>query len=1052
MSNLISWSARNSVFSNLLMIILIIFGLFSLWNIRSELIPQFSLDRIRVDVNWDGSSPEEVEKGICIKVEESLSKVEGIKKITSLALESRCSTVVQVESWKTPSKVMEDVKDQVNRINTFPEDVERPIITEVKQMHQVIHVSLFGNVSESVLKRKSQEIKDELLLLNGISRVVVGGLRNWEISIEVSEENLRRYNLTFTKLSEIIKKNVLELTGGDIRSKQNRIRIRTVGKLYTGLEFEKLELLVKKDGTILRLGDVATVIDSFDEMDTSGRFNGKPASLISIYRTEDEDALQISEIVKKYVEKKKTILSNGLDLNYWGDTSRMIQDRLSLLLRNGRTGLILVFLSLWLFLNIRLSFWVAMGLPVALMTALGFITFVGGTLNMISMFAFIMVLGILVDDAIVIAENIFSHMQKGENFIDASINGTKEVAFPVFATVTTTIVAFVPLMMVTGTMGKFMEIIPIAVIAALIASVIEAFFILPNHLANWVKLPRPGTFGSRIRNHVERTIYFLIHKIYRPLLIFSLKARYFVLSSGLAVLLLTVGLVLGGHIRFYFFPNFDSDWIQAKLLFQRGTPIEQTSKAMKVLEQAIMDSSENFEKQTGKKVVKQVFTILGEQIVPNRYGVKGSHAAHLIVEMLPSEQRGINSSEIINDWRKRTGEIPGVVSLVYGRSGGRPPGGKPIEIGISGKDLTQLRDVSNILKEELLKYSGVFDIEDDFRPGKMEIQTLLKPQARVLGLNLDDLARQIRSRFFGLQVIRIQRGNDEVKVKLRYPRKERNAISDIENIRIKTKTGSEIPFYEVAKINIVRGLDEIKRVDKKRFITVSGEVNDEVANPSEIISNLKRSILPKLESRFPDVRFQFEGQARESRESISSLGRGFIFASLVIYAILSLLFRSYFQPIVVMSAIPFGFVGAVAGHVIMGYDISILSLMGIVALSGVVVNDSLVFLDFVNRFLKEGFTYEKALLHAGISRWRAIVLTTLTTASGLGPMLLEKSFQAQFLIPMAISLCFGLLFATFITLILVPVISLIGNDISIFFKWIYTGKWLPREKVDSHTK
>ncbi len=1053
MKQILTWSTSHSVFANLMMAIMLVIGVIAIFQIRSELFPQFALERVSVNISWEGASPVEVEEGVCIKIEEALTGVEGVKKITSIAYEGRCEIGVELHTWiKNSRDLMEDIRNEIGRITTLPAGIEKPIVAEVKQILQVVDISLFGNVSEEILKRKAMEIKDELLDMPNISKVVLSGLRDWEISIEVSEEMLRRYGLTFERVRNIIRKNVLELSGGDIRSPERRIRIRTMGKRYTGLEFERLEILTQQDGAVLRLGDIARVVDAFEDSDRTGRFNGKPAGLITVYRTDEEDALSISKAAIEYVERKREELPEGLNLVHWSDTSRLIRDRLDLLMRNGRVGLCLVFISMWLFLNIRLSFWVAMGIPVSLMTALGFLSFSGGTLNMLSMFAFIMVLGILVDDAIVVAENIYSHMERGKNRVQAAIDGTYEIILPVIATIVTSIVAFVPLLMVEGTAGKFMAVIPAAIIAALIASLVESLFVLPAHLGHWVRPPKTGGISARVRNAIDRAINWLIHQIYAPILGFCLSARYLVISLALVVFMVTVGLVVGGHVRFLYFPKFDSDWVEARILFPLGTPIQQTKNASQRIERAAIALDEVFRSKTGEPIVKNIFTTLGQQYGQTRERVEaGSHMAHVIVELLPSEARGINGEEITNRWREKTGKIPDIMSLTFGSGRAGPPGGKPIDVQFYGDDIEALKSVATEFKRELERYPGIFDIQDDFRPGKLEIRTSLKPQARILGVSLEDLGRQLRARFFGLEVLRLQRGRDDVKVTLRYPPEERRSLEDIRKMRVRTSSGAEIPFHEVAEVEMAQGLDEIRRVARSRVINVTAELDRDRANPTEVLNDLNANFFLRLPNRYTGVGVRFEGQAKETQESFGSLFRGFTLALAGIFVILATLFRSYFQPFIVMSAIPFGIVGAIWGHIVMGFDITILSMMGILALTGVVVNDSLVLLDFANRSIKNGMPIEDALQQAGVARWRAIVITTMTTAAGLGPMLFEKSFQAQFLIPMAISLCFGLLFATGITLVLVPVMSLIGNDVGRFWWRIWTGEWLAREEVDVHS-
>ncbi|MEK6709569.1 MAG: efflux RND transporter permease subunit, partial [Nitrospinota bacterium] len=954
MKLLVATFVRNKVLANLLMWFFIFLGAVGIFQIRSELFPQFSLDRIQVQVVWEGASPEEVEEGVCIKIEEAITGTEGVKTLTSTALEHSCRVIAELRSSvRDRRKVMDDIKSAVDRIDTFPEGVERPVVSEFKRLDQILDLSLYGDVPEAALKRMAEEVKEDLLAIPGISQVIVRGLREWEISVEVPEAVLRSHGLTFERLADTIRKNVLDLSGGDIRSPERRIRIRTLGKRYTGREFEELPILTRPDGTILRLGEIARVVDGFEESDKSGRFNGKPAALIVIYKTEEEDALQIAESAREYVEKKRLQLPAGLHLDPWADTSRLIRDRLDLLVQNGKQGLVLIFLTLWLFLNFQLSFLVMLGLPVSMLAALGLVALTGGTLNMIVLFAFIVVLGMLDDDAIVISENIYARMRSGEDAVTASIEGCAEVAYPVICTGIITGIAFLPMLMMEGTLGKFMAILPIGVLLALFASLFETLLIMPPHLAHWLRLPREGSSRARIRARVDAAVEWVIRRAYAPSLRFCLEARYLVAAAAVALFLLTLSLALGGHVRFLFFPRFDSDWVEARLVFPEGTPSEQTARAARRIEQAAMALNGELRSTSGQPVVRHVFTVLGEHVGPQG-GEEGSHAAHLIVEMLPSELRGISSTEILNRWRVRTGALPDALSLSFAISGAHPPGGKPIEVQFSGNDLDSLRRAADEFKAELPKYPGVYDIEDDFRAGKLELRTALTPQGRLLGVSLQDLATQLRARFFGLEALRLQRGREDVKVKVRYPPEERQALGNVENARIRTSSGAEIPFYEVAGVEMTRGLAQIKRVDRRRAVTVIAEVDERRSNPTEIMTDLRRKFFPEMLERHPGIRLRLEGQAKETRESVGSLMRGFALAAAGIFIVLAILFRSYFQPLIVMSAIPFGIMGAIWGHIFMGMDISIMSLMGIVALSGVVVNHSLVLLDFVNRFIAEG--------------------------------------------------------------------------------------------------
>jgi multidrug efflux pump subunit AcrB len=1051
MRRLITAAVHNPVAVNLLMMVLIIGGGWSALTLNRETLPQLSFDIIQVSVRFEGATPAEVEEGVVVKVEEAISGIEGIRKIFSNSYEGLGLVWAELKPEADNRKVMDEIKDEVAKIDTFPEEADDPHFVELARRQQVINIAVFGTQPERVLKEVAGRIRDDLLATPAISQVELYGTRDYEISIEVSEATLQRYGLTFDQVRDIVRRSSLDLPAGDLKTPTQDIVVRTAGQRYTGAEFAAIPLIVRPNGTVLTLGEVARVIDGFEEADRLGRFNGQPGVLVSVFKTNDEDALAIAETVRNYVAAQKPHLPPGLSLSVWADTSRIIKGRLRLLTNNGLIGLVLVLLCLWLFMNLRLAFWVAAGLPVAFMGAFWFLDMHGSTLNMITMFACIMALGILVDDAIVVGENVYSHWRRGKHPIQAAIDGTHEVAIPVISAVMTTIVAFLPLFLMEGILGKFIAVLPVAMVAALLTSLLESLLIMPSHLAHSLpvseKSPqRRRWWGHRMRQGIDAAVSWCIERGYYPLLQRAVELRLVVIAAALAILMLMLGLVLGGHVNFFLFPKTDADMILARVTMPPGTPLAQTLRVTARLEAAAQKLNQYFhvEGSAGEKVVQRVMTVAGIQSGFNPE--IGSHAGEVTLELLPAERRGISSNAILAKWRELSGEIPDALSLTFGTPE-MAPGGAPIEVRLISDSFADLRQAADRVKAELATYPGVLDIQDDFRPGKMELQLALKPAGRALGLTLADLARQVRQGLFGAEAVRLQRGRDEVKVMIRYPAAERRALGDLEHIRIRTPSGQRVPFTEVATATMKRGYAVIKHSDRHRVVAVTADVDTTVANAEKILADLRTRFMPQLLATYEGMRYSFEGQHYETQRSVRSLYRGFVLALLLIYAILATVFRSYVQPFIVMSAIPFGLIGAVLGHIAMGRDLTMMSLFGLVALSGVVVNDSLVLLDFINRAIRRGTPIVQAVLMGGQARFRAIILTSLTTVAGLLPILAEKSFQAQFLIPMAISISFGLMFATFLTLFLVPALYLLLNDVSCLLHWLFTGRWPPSGKA-----
>lgn len=1039
MNRIIDWYVNNSVVANLMMALIVIAGILTIPNVTKEIFPEFSMDMITISVTYLGAAPEEVEEGVSVRIEEAIQDLEGIERITSSSSEGVGSVLVEVEDGTDPRELLNDIKARVDGIDTFPEQTEKPIITEVVNRRQVIDIAVSGAVDEKTLKTLGERVRDELSAMDGITQVELVAARPYEVSIEVSEEALRRHSLTFDAVAMAVRRSSLDLPGGSIRTAGGEILLRTKGQAYRGREFEEIVLITRPDGTRLMLGDVANVVDGFAETDQSARFSGDPAVVVRVYRVGEQDPLQIAKDVKSYVEEKQHHLPAGVKLDAWNDFSRILQSRMDLMIRNARNGYILVFIILALFLKFRLAFWVSLGIPISFLGAFWAMPMTGVTINLLSLFAFIVVLGIVVDDAIIVGENIFSRHEKGERGTQGSSRGASEVAVPVVFGVLTTIAAFVPLLFVAGIMGKFMRVVPIIVIITLVFSLIESLFILPSHLSHIgepAKPSRTGGWWRKFQGGFQKKVDLFIHRVYKPSLDLGLKYRYATVAFATATLLITVGIVGAGWIKFVFFPKVESDVVSAALTMPPGTSVDATAEAMKRIEASALRLRDELdaEKPEGmRSPINHIFTAVGDQPLRSRQGpvnVPGgfarSNLGEITIELAPSEEREITSVEIVRRWREMTDPIPDVVELTYSSSLFHP--GDAIDVQLKGLDMDVLQAAAERLKSELSGYAGVFDITDSFRMGKQEVKLQVKPAAEAYGIKLSDLARQVRQAFYGEEAQRIQRGRDDVRVMVRYPIDERRSIGDLENMRIRTATGGEVPFSSVAVATLGRGYSSITRVDRQRSINVTADVDPQKGNAQEVLSKLKADVLPTLLADYPGVRFSFEGEQREQRESMQSLARGFLFALIVIYALMAIPFRSYIQPLIVMSIIPFGIVGAIWGHLIMGLNLTILSMFGLVALTGVVVNDSIVLVHFINKRREKDMTVADAVREAGLARFRPIILTSATTFAGLTPLLLEKSMQAKFLVPMAVSLGFGVVFATFITLVIVPSVYLIMDD------------------------
>jgi multidrug efflux pump subunit AcrB len=1043
MKALIAWFARNGVAANLLVILVIAGGLLTLPGLKQEVFPELSSNFITVSVNYLGAAPEEVEEGVCVRIEEAVQGLDGVKRITSAAVEGSGMVFIEAHPESDLRKLLDEVKARVDAIDAFPEQTERPVVQELLLRRQVINVAVSGDTDELSLRRAAERVRDELAGQPGITLVELANARPYEISIEVSEEALKRHDLSFQEVADAIRRSSLDLPGGSLKTAGGEILLRTKGQAYSGRDFEELTLLRRADGTRLRLADVAVVVDGFADTDQFTRFDGKPAILVQVFRVGPQGALEVAESVRRYVERARHLLPEGIEITTWQDDSAVLRSRVDLLVRNGRAGLVLVFLSLALFLRLRISLWVAFGIPVAFLGAIWLMPALDLSINLISLFAFIVVLGIVVDDAIVVGENVYTKMQQGKPGLQAAIEGAQEVSLPVTFAVLTTVAAFMPLLTVPGNMGQVMRVIPAIVIATLAFSLIESLLVLPSHLSH-IKVETgktargPIAWWERVQALFGAMLGFVIERLYRPTLSFCLSRRYLSLSLALSVLLVSGGLIAGGHLKFVFFPPVDADNVVASLTMPQGATTEVTSRALERLEQAALALEEELIAKHGEKegrVYRHILSSIGGHPYKENQNLNrgrsvtfaGAHLGEVNIELRPSEERSISSTEIARRWRELTGSIPDAVEMAFTSSIFST--GEAINIQLASRNIEELRAAAAALKERLEEYAGVTEIADSYRLGKQEVKLRVKPEAEHLGVSLADVAQQVRQGFYGEEAQRLQRGRDDVRVMVRYPAAERRSLSSLESMYIRLAGGVEVPFVQVAEASLGQGYSVIQRAGRRRVINVTAEIDHNLTNANEVLSDLQRTALPQLLAGHPGLAYTLEGEQREQRETLGGLGRGFGIAILMIYALLAIPFKSYVQPAIVMSAIPFGIIGAIWGHVLMGMDLTLLSVFGLVALTGVVVNDSLVMVDFINRAYRGGLPLVDAVRQSGAARFRPILLTSLTTFAGLTPLLLERSLQARFLVPMAISLGFGVLFATLVTLLLVPMGYMILEDL-----------------------
>ena len=1031
MKGMIAWFAGNHVAANLLMIFLLLAGLVTGLTMKVEVFPETDLDIIRIQTEYSGASPSEVEEAILRRIEENVAGLAGIKRIDSTAREGWGTVTIEVVKGWDLKKLLEEVKAEVERITTLPDEAEKPEVSELTRRSRVINVAVYGDAQEKTIKHLAERVKDDITNLPGITLAELHGIRKNEVSIEISEATLRRYELTLGQVAEAVRKASLDLPAGRIKTAGGEILIRTKGRRYYAEDYSDVAVISRSDGSKVTLGQIATLKDGFEDVDISANFQGKAAAMIYVYRVADQNALTVAQTVKDYIESIRPTLPEGIDITFYSDRARILKSRLELLLRNLTIGLGLVVLLLGLVMNLRLAFWVTLGIPISFAFGMILLPQLDVSINMISLFAFIMVLGIVVDDAIIIGENIYRKQEQGHSPFKAAVEGAVEVGRPVIFAVLTTMVAFWPLLLAGGRTGKILRNLPIVVILVLLGSLVEALLILPSHLERSASRAAQKNRARPKEKRFSRWLKQFINGPYARMVDLCVQWRYATLALGIAMLTISFGVWHAGWVKFTYFPRVEGNTMRAYVTMPVGTPVERTWEVATFMEQAALEAISEAEQKRSKSaepLLEYSMLQVGRHSGRGATQGTGGHLAQAWINLIDSEDRDISTNALTRRWRKKVGVIPDAETITYRSE--IHSAGNPIEVHLSSDDQDQLLAATEDLKTELGAYPGVFDIGDSFLPGKKEMQLKLKPAARSLGLTLEDLARQVRNAFYGAEALRLQRGKDEIKVMIRYPDAERRSLGFVEDMRIRTAEGAEVPFSQVAQVNIKQGYATIERAQRYRVVKITADVDEKVSNANEVRNLLAANFLPELKARHPGLRLTIEGVGKRQKETWADVFKGFGIALFGIYALLAIPFRSFTQPLVVMAAIPFGFVGALVGHLLMGYNLSILSIFGMVGLAGVVVNDSLVLIYAANRFRsEERMTAHDAIIKAGCIRFRAILMTSLTTFAGLTPMIIERSVQAQFLIPMAISLGFGVLFATFITLLLIPCGYIIREDI-----------------------
>jgi len=1029
----IAWMATNPVTANLLMFALLLGGVITFLTIKQEVFPEFEIDRVDIAVAYPGASPAEVEKGIILAIEEGVRGIDGVDEVTSKASEGmgrvRCELLLGTDG----QRVYQDIKQEVDRITTLPEDAEEPQVAMASHRHGVVTLVLYGEETEKRLRDLAEQTREELLQDPEITQVDLEGIRKLEITALVSRDTLRAYDLSVSDVAQAIDRASVELPAGGVKTSGGEVLLRIRDRRDWGREFEKIPIIRTADGRQVLLGEIASVRDDFEDVDMSATYDGKQSVLIEVYRIGKQKPLKVAAAVRAMVADLNAKLPPHLHIDVRNDRSEIYRQRAALLSKNGLIGLVLVLLLLGAFLDARLAFWVAMGIPISFLGGLILMPAMDVTINMISMFAFLIALGIVVDDAIVVGENVYEYHQRGMPFLKAAVIGTREVSMPVVFSVLTNIVAFFPLFWVPGVIGKIWKVIPAVVITVFAISLIECLFILPAHLGHTRKRTRSG-FSLWFYERQQRFgTWFLdaVRRVYGPFLDHVLAHRYITCSLAACILIITIGYVKSGRIGMVPMPRVDADYSIVTAVLPYGSPVQASERVRDILEKSVGELSAEISREDPKhrKQIEGVYAEVGGDF----RGVTGGHVVEIRAYLTDPDERPVFTREFTQRWREKTGAIAGLDTLQFESDRGGPGGGASLSLQLSHADSATLEKACLETVAWLDNFPNVSDVDPGFSAGKTQLDFTMLPAGLSLGLTSEDVARQARNAFYGAEALRQQRGRNEIKVRVRLADSDRDSEADVQGLLIRTPAGTYVPLSEVAKPTRGRSYTSIDRRNSQRVLTVTANVRPYDASEKMLNTYLAEKF-PELKERYPGLGYGFAGRQQDLREGMAALRVGFLVAILVIYVCLAVPFRSYSQPLIIMTSIPFGIVGAVIGHLIMGYSLSLMSMMGVIALSGVVVNDSLVLIDFANRRKLDGMDAHDAMLNAGVRRFRPVMLTTLTTFGGLAPMIFEQSRQARFMIPMALSLGYGILFATLITLILVPALYMITEDAQKLFR------------------
>lgn len=1046
MRKIISYFIKYPVAVNVMILAFIAFGLIGAFSMKSSFFPLVDSELISINLVYPGASPQEMEEGVVLKIEDNLKGIVGIDRVTSVSRENSATVTVEIIKGKNIDVVLSDVKNAVDRVPSFPSGMEPPIIAKIESIRPTISFTVSGdNLPLTTLKQYARSIENDLRNIEGISQVSLSGFPEEEIEIAVRENDLRAFNLSFTEVANAVRGSNILITGGNIKTDEEDYLIRASNRSYYGDELLNLIVRTESSGNIIRLKDIADVKDIWSENPDRLHYNGNVAINITVSNTNNEDLISSADKIKEYIDKFNQQHDN-VEVNISSDSSITLNQRTELLLKNGAMGILLVLFFLALFLNVRLAFWVAAGLPISFLGMFIFAAQLGVTINVLSLFGMIIVIGILVDDGIVIGENIYHHYNdKGKSPIRAAIDGTMEVIPPVVSAIATTLIAFSTFFFLDGRIGNFFSEVSVIVMLTLAVSLIEALIILPAHIAHSMTLAnskkkqsKANKFFAKVNSKADGLLVSVRDKFYVPYLTFFLKHKILGFAIPLALLIFSIGAIGGGIVRTSFFPSIASDRIAIDLNMPQGTNEKITDSIISMIEEVAWKVNEEYtEKQTGnQQVVQNIIKRIGP----------GTSNASLDINLLPGESRDFSSPEITNSIREKVGKVYGVESLTFGSGGNF--GGSPVAVALLGNNIEDLKAAKNELKEELEKNTLLKDITDNDPSGIKEVKIKLKDNAYILGLNLQEVMNQVRYGFFGFQAQRFQRGQDEIKVWVRYVRENRSSIKDLDDMRIITPSGDRVPFSEIGTYEIERGEIAINHLNGKREIQISADMKTPGESATDILEDIKTRLMPEITSKYPTVSALYEGQNREAKKTTDSVNVVGPIILILIYMTIAFTFRSYSQPILLILMIPFSLIGVVWGHYFHGFPINILSWLGIIALVGIMVNDGLVLIGKFNTYLKEGQKFDEALIHAGKSRFRAIFLTSLTTIAGLAPLLLEKSRQAQFLKPMAISISYGIAIATVLTLVMLPLLLSVSNSIKVFIKWLKTGDQINKEEVE----